>query len=176
MDQEHQKLQNAAAALKAGDRTTARDILIQVLRENPNQDDAWVGLSLCATSDGQRKECLQRALRINPGNRYASTRLARLETAMPPAPARPMITEQPANTPEAPPKPVKNTKAQQKWTEVYIGLALVAVLIVGGFAALVFVLQGQTRQTQTIQTSQTNDNPPAASSTEYKFIDFYADW
>jgi len=180
MDTERQKLESAAAALKTGDKNTARDILIQLLKENPQQDDAWVGLSMCATSTGQRKECLQRALRINPNNKSAKLGLARLEAVAPTHHPMLMVQPPPVSASNTQPKIAEQApKRNQGWGEVYTGLALVLIVLVGGITALVFMLQGAPDKPQTARTK--NDSPAnsavvVSAPTTYTFIDFYADW
>ena len=97
--EDRQKLESAVAALKTGNKTAARQIFSEILRQNPDCDDAWVGLALCADDPQRRKELLQRALRLNPAHAYARSALARLDGVPAPPPA-------------------KDPKIQRRWMEV----------------------------------------------------------
>lgn len=74
-------LQQAYLYLKAGDRNQARALLLDVIDQNPNEVEAWVGLSFCVYTVQERRKCLERALRIDPEHRYARAALTRLEAA-----------------------------------------------------------------------------------------------
>lgn len=81
-------LQQAYLFLKAGNRDRARDLLLDVIDKNPNEAEAWVGLSFCVHTVQERKKCLERALRIAPAHPYARAALSRLEAVdQPPVPA-----------------------------------------------------------------------------------------
>ncbi len=160
MDSERQKLEEAVTALKTGNKTAARQLFIEILRNNPKQEDAWVGLSLCVNSLAKRKEYLSRALRANPAHVYARSALARLERI--PAPQKAVAT--PVPTPE------KEPKVQRKWMEVYIGLGLVVLVLFGLMAGLGFVLNQQA------EAARIESLPVELTSNRYVFIDFYADW
>ncbi len=156
MDNEQQKLQRAIAALKSGEMTTARQGFSEILRANPNQVDAWVGLSLSTNRPEQRKEYLERALRLNPKHAYARSALARLEHAI-----TPREPDAPAN-----PETDKNIQKQRRWQRIYVELGAVFLVICIAFAGLFFFYNQQTRL----------DAPVAAPAGSYVFIDFYADW
>jgi hypothetical protein len=70
-----QTLQRAAAYLQAGKPQLARPLLIEVVRQQPKSEEAWWLLSQAVTEQQQKIDCLQRVLRINPGNVEAQTRL-----------------------------------------------------------------------------------------------------
>lgn len=74
-------VQAAAAALRAGERRTARILLTQALAEDPDNERALLWLSGAVDSPTQQRACLERVLAINPANRAAQIGLASLETA-----------------------------------------------------------------------------------------------
>src|SRR5512143_1582377 len=90
-----QTLQRAAAYLKAGKPQLARPLLIEVVKQQPNSEEAWLLLSLAVAEQQQKIDCLQRVLRLNPGNVEAQTRLRQLLS--PPERITPSVT------PSAPP-------------------------------------------------------------------------
>ena len=63
----------------------ARRLLLELLRLNPQNDMAWVWMARALGDPARRRECLQRALKINPANEQARTLLEALD-APPPAP------------------------------------------------------------------------------------------
>ncbi len=71
-------LQQAIAAIKAGDKAAGRRLLAEVIRGDPRNEAAWLWMSAATDSDEQRRACLERVLAINPGNPTARRGLARL--------------------------------------------------------------------------------------------------
>lgn len=74
-----ESLQQAYLWIKAGQRERARAALLDVIDKHPNEAEAWVGLSFCVYTVEERKNCLERALRIDPEHPYARAALARLQ-------------------------------------------------------------------------------------------------
>ncbi|MBN2148677.1 MAG: hypothetical protein JW726_14920 [Anaerolineales bacterium] len=90
------KLQEAIARIKSGDKQGGKKLIGEVLRENPNSETAWLWMSGVVETDQQRKDCLERILKINPQNQQAIRGLEKLHTKSqpssqpePPAPAQP---------------------------------------------------------------------------------------
>ncbi|RMG85556.1 MAG: hypothetical protein D6712_09230 [Chloroflexi bacterium] len=76
------KLQQGIAAAKAGDRTTARRLLEEVVDSDPDNELAWIWLASAVTNLKERRACLQRVLQINPQNRRAQEALAKLNARL----------------------------------------------------------------------------------------------
>lgn len=66
-----QTLQQAIAALNEGDRGRARQLLAQVLQADPCNESAWLWLVRAVDDPAHARECVERVLRINPGNEEA---------------------------------------------------------------------------------------------------------
>jgi hypothetical protein len=83
--------QKGIAALKAGDRAAAKQLLGSAVKQDPNDLLAWLWLSGAVDRDEERLTCLQQVLRIDPGNQAAARGLSQVmakQTAQPaPAPA-----------------------------------------------------------------------------------------
>jgi tetratricopeptide (TPR) repeat protein len=79
-------LQQAIAAIQAGDRKNAQRLLAEILQTDPQNENAWLWLSQIVESEERRQECLQRVLAINPNNRAAQAGLAKLKQAVPEVP------------------------------------------------------------------------------------------
>jgi len=61
-----ENLQQAITAIKAGNKEHAKQLLSQILEVDDNNEDAWLGMALCVDDSQLKRECLQRALEINP--------------------------------------------------------------------------------------------------------------
>ncbi len=71
-------LQQGIVALKAGDTSTACQLLVQAVQENPRDEKAWLWLSAALEDEEKRAACLERVLAINPDNEPAQRGLAAL--------------------------------------------------------------------------------------------------
>ena len=65
------ELEQGIAALKAGQREQARKFLASAIRQDPNNERAWLWMYNAANNDTERLYCLEQAVRINPGNKKA---------------------------------------------------------------------------------------------------------
>lgn len=70
----------AVNALNHGDSAEAQRLLAQVLRSQPNDDEAWALMAMAQTDSQRRQDCLDRALNLNPHN---ATALAQRAQAAP---------------------------------------------------------------------------------------------
>ncbi|UCC63030.1 MAG: efflux RND transporter periplasmic adaptor subunit [Anaerolineae bacterium] len=60
------ELERGIAALKAGRREEARRSIARAVSADPKDATAWLWLSRCVHDEAQRRECLERALRLDP--------------------------------------------------------------------------------------------------------------
>jgi Tol biopolymer transport system component len=74
------KLKAGIEAAQQGDKKTARNLLKQVLADDPNNELAWMWLASAVESLDERRACLQKVLQINPNNARAREALSRLTT------------------------------------------------------------------------------------------------
>ena len=72
-------VQQGIAAIKAGDKAEARQLLAQALRADPWNEQAWLWLSGAVESDDERLMCLNKVLEVNPGNGAAQRGVAMLQ-------------------------------------------------------------------------------------------------
>jgi hypothetical protein len=77
-------LEQAVTLIRAGNITEARAILIEVLKQNPGNDFAWLCMTLCVAEVEQKRYCFQKVLKINPQNQHAIAGLARLNNPIVP--------------------------------------------------------------------------------------------
>jgi len=75
------RLEEAIRLVRAGDAAAARALLVDELKQNPDDDQAWVWMSAAVDSADLRRECLEKALQVNPQNSAARRGLAALERA-----------------------------------------------------------------------------------------------
>jgi hypothetical protein len=94
-------LKQAIEAIKAGDKTTGKRLLIdEVIRTNPRNEQAWLWMTQVADADEDRINYLRHVLKINPDNEAAKRGLAALEEklAKKPKPVIPPRKIQPKST------------------------------------------------------------------------------
>jgi len=72
-------LKAAVQAIKAGDRQTGGRILTRILKQDPQNELAWLWFSQCQTDPAKKRYCLSKALSINPNNRVAQQELKKLD-------------------------------------------------------------------------------------------------
>jgi tetratricopeptide (TPR) repeat protein len=135
----------AVAAAKQKDFATARTLLKQLLKQEPNNVDAWLLGAYVVESRPDAIRCYERALQIDPNNAYAKQKLAELQALLPePATVKPPV--QPAAPPpkaaqvktDGPPPTVSTAPTEQKsksitWVFVLAGVVIVALcLVIGG--------------------------------------------
>ncbi len=88
---------DAVDAARHGDRERAFRLLRQVILENPNHAAAWVWMSRVIDDEARQKECLERALVIDPKNQEAHNGLEslRIQALLAPVHAR-IMSDQPS--------------------------------------------------------------------------------
>jgi tetratricopeptide (TPR) repeat protein len=72
------------AALKAGERERARQLLAQAVRANPRSEQAWLFLAGAVSDPDQRRSCLERVLKLNPEHTIARKALGSLKSGAAP--------------------------------------------------------------------------------------------
>ena len=74
-------LDQAISLIQSGDLETGKRLLAMVLRQEPDNVDAWLWIATAVDNLDQRAECLRRVLAISPHNKIAWRRLAALTSA-----------------------------------------------------------------------------------------------
>ncbi len=72
-------IQTGIEYYKAGNKTTARNVFLEVVKKEPNNEIAWMWLAACVNTSKQKKDCFHKVLAINPDNSAAQKALAELE-------------------------------------------------------------------------------------------------
>jgi len=68
----------AIAAIKASDQVKARALLEEVIAQDPDNDRAWQWMAIVVETAEEQRQCLHRALSINPNNKVAQEALERM--------------------------------------------------------------------------------------------------
>ena len=131
-------------AARLGDKNTARRLLSEAVRLDPESEKAWLWLSGVLDTHQARAYCLQKALELNPDNYLARQGLVALGAAPPAPPAKegratPPSKTQPEAAPPAAPRarpPVgeKDVRQQRFWQAVVAMLAIIALCLIGTLA------------------------------------------
>lgn len=91
-----EELQKAIELLRDGDTLAARRLLSDIVKIDPNNEQAWLWLSSAVTDESRRRECLEHVLRINPGNQAAHLALVALsQPSELPVEKRPQLNPEP---------------------------------------------------------------------------------
>lgn len=112
-------IQQASAALRAGNKEEARKLLKTALQQNPNNERAWGWMYNAADSNKERIDCLKQMVRINPKNEKAQTLLNELTNLEPPL----EMPKQSINTTTSAPKKVDN-KA------FFLGASVICIVLI----------------------------------------------
>jgi hypothetical protein len=76
------KVQQAVALIKSGDRQNGQRLLAEVLRADPRNETAWLWMSTLVDGEKQRR-CLEKVLSLNPNHPQAHELLDRLTPLVP---------------------------------------------------------------------------------------------
>lgn len=72
------KLEQAIRLIKSGDKSSARDLFLEILKTDPKNSQAWLWMSAVVETDELRQECLEEVLKLDPNNQTAKKGLERL--------------------------------------------------------------------------------------------------
>lgn len=73
-----EKFSQAKQAIKVGDKKEARRLLVEIVKSNPRNVQAWYGLSFVVDKREQQIDCLQRVLKYEPHHNNAQRLLQKL--------------------------------------------------------------------------------------------------
>ena len=128
-------LRMAKQALDAGDKTTARNLILQVIRQNPRNETAWLWLSALVGDPQKERDSLEQVLKINPSNATARKHLDRLDHRLtqsvphtpPPFPEAVAVPREEERDKSVP--PVQRRKPGLRLSRGIIGLAIIAAML-----------------------------------------------
>lgn len=113
------------AALRAGDQTAARALLAAAVRSDPRDPRAWLWLAGALTDPAQQRQCLERALLLDPGCAPARAGLDALAEGgaaklTPPSPSTPGGAQSIRVHPEAAPHAQRALRPAAPWHAVWL--------------------------------------------------------
>ena len=122
--------EQAIVYIKAGNTEKGKQLLIEVLRQDPRDETAWLWMTQVVNTDDERIKCLRYALNINPQNENARRGLAQLQAKQVPRKPAPLPAQQMGAKPEptqrsetkrpqSPPQPKR-----QKTNPLVVGVGL----------------------------------------------------
>jgi len=117
-------IQQAIEAGQRGDRAAAKQLLSNVVKQDPRNARAWYLLSQVEDVDHQAIYCLQRVLELQPDNKQVRARLQRLQEKLPP----PIQAASPESIPVAIPSVGTSPKAGTKLPTKQMVNALIGFL------------------------------------------------
>jgi endonuclease YncB( thermonuclease family) len=117
----------AIALARAGDKAGARQLLHQIVTEDPGNEHAWGWLAACAATPSERQQALECVLEINPHNEAARRALEKLEMEE-------LVSQQPRSPQEGPPPPEGAPRRFWSWStttrrRAAIVLSLIILLV-----------------------------------------------
>jgi hypothetical protein len=140
------KLSQAVKLIKLGKKKDALPLLIEIIRDNPDDANAWSWLYACVDTNEQKKYCLEQVLRINPNNQKIRDALDKLNNQIKPTSMlNSQISQKIIGTQQEPepnsvprnntPSLPKNTKMNLKGWLFGIGIILcIAIVFMGSMA------------------------------------------
>jgi len=117
------KLQTAYELIKAGQKDRACEILIPLVRANPNLADSWFLLGHAVNDTQEKIRCFQQVLRLEPDNDAAQKQLARL---LVPQAGSPIVKAKPAAA-----KIAKKSSSKKRSPALLWGAAGLALVFIG---------------------------------------------
>jgi len=106
-------LQQAVTAIKSGEKERGKELLVEVLELDENNEAAWLWMTRCVADLDVKRECFERVLEINPDNQHAIKGLKRLD----------VLSK--VKTPASP-----KHKAARKPTRLIVGAGMLVVIVV----------------------------------------------
>ena len=105
-------LLNAAIhAIKSGDKANGQRLLTELVKSEPNNELAWLWLSVCFEDPQKKKYCLNRTLTINPANPNARRALEQLERPATGTPTNAAVAVAPRHPLASAPEPLASVQA-----------------------------------------------------------------
>jgi hypothetical protein len=144
-------IQQGVDAFKAGDKESARKLLSQAIKQNPDSERAWGWMYNVCNTEQERIHCLKQIVRINPQNEKANQRINELTVS-----DFPLESPTPQSTPgysklatpavTSPPKRSKSTNLLLFTGGVILVLCVLCGLLslpgVGGGKEVKYVVRG----------------------------------
>ncbi|MCI0710380.1 MAG: DUF5050 domain-containing protein [Chloroflexi bacterium] len=160
-------IRKAIDYIKAGEKGEARRILANILKTDPDNEQAWLYMASCARTKEEYRQSIQRVLKINPNNQTALKLAARDNINFPDDKpfVDPDATRLSESTEEIAPnvvyRPALRPQPKRRGAgRLFVYLVLFLLIVGGGLAAVVFFTADDNpdpaRQTQAAEIEGTN--------------------
>lgn len=124
-----ERLKQAYELLKQGQRPPALTLIMQVIREDRDNADAWYLLAVARNNANEKREALEQTLRLNPNHQAAQRMQQKWNATQSPQPS-----PQPPQPPSTPPRSIVESTEEDTWHEVWnttastlLGMALLMI-------------------------------------------------
>lgn len=119
-------LKNAVELIKVNKKTEARQILVNILEQDEDNEGAWLWMTKTDIPDQQKIKCLKRVLEINPDNDKAEALLRKLEGKQ----EEELLLDEFSDTPEVTPSKKKSNAQNWLITAMLVGVASTVVCVI----------------------------------------------
>jgi hypothetical protein len=124
-----ERLKQAYELLKQGQRPPALALIMQVIREDRDNADAWYLLAVARNTANEKREALEQTLRLNPNHQAAQHMQQKWNAAQSPQPS-----PQPPQSPSTPPRSIVESTEEDTWHDAWnttastlIGMAVLII-------------------------------------------------
>ena len=76
-------LEQAITLIKAGDTEKAKHLWVNVIKQNPRDEVAWLWMAECVQSEKEKRYCFEQVLKLTPDNKYAVYGISHLSNITP---------------------------------------------------------------------------------------------
>ena len=119
-------LRQAVEDIKAGEKERAKQLLIEILQRDEDNENAWLWMTRCVDDRETKRECFEHVLTINPHNEHAIKGLERLDN--------------PASAPR------RRTKTAKNQGRLVMGIAAAALVMAIILVVLWWALDNKSEQ------------------------------
>ena len=119
-------LRQAVEDIKAGEKKRAKQLLIEILQRDEDNENAWLWMTRCVDDRETKRECFEHVLAINPHNEHAIKGLERLDN--------------PASAPR------RRTKTAKNQGRLVMGIAAAVLVMVIVLVGLWWALNNKSEQ------------------------------
>lgn len=158
--------QEAIEALRRGEKSKAKDMLTELIKDNQRDVQYWIWLSAAVESTREQTYCLQTALRLDPDNTTARRGLVLLGALPPDEDVQPFSLDRPRHWDEklalATDKPKEKKSIRAVMANPMVRLSGLGVV---GIAVLSFVVFGLVLPRNTFSLRRTNTPGPSPTFT-----------
>ncbi len=152
-------LNRAIELIKNGQKTTARHILISLLKQDRHNEQAWLYLAACATTKSEFSQSIQEVLTLNPNNADALKQAEKFNIPLPPE-----VLEAQAAAKQSKKKRRRETAPRTGGSRLRRVILLLLIIAAGG-AALVY-MQQQDEEADTEAVVQTQEATAEATDVQ----------